>query len=455
MGNKQAVIELHRIDSGMVRQLMRIEAACLAASGLIAAVGLSENAFPGLAHGVFPWKLVGMDAAVATAASTAALGFSSLRQGRGTRILIILLALVTALPGVSALAGLAGGTTAFRSGWMGGGAAITSMGSLPGLVATAFLLLAVVLGFVRASEGPAGYVADVALFGLGWIVLALVFGWFLGTIHALNAAPLEGVAPWTICALALTTFVAFARRAEYGHFSIFLGRGIGSRVARGVMPVLLALPLFRELTRGRMLRSQLFPEAYAAGFLCAAGTIVGLGILLLLTRQFQRLEGEIRDLSLRDELTGLYNLRGFQLLAGQALRVSQRSQTPFSVLFVDVDNLKMINDRLGHGEGSRLLIEAAEFLQTHFRETDVVGRIGGDEFAVAGHFSQEAIELAAQRMQARSRETEDQDEQRPRLGLSMGHVSADPKRRESLQELLDRADAAMYEQKRRKKMQAV
>ncbi|HEY2859261.1 MAG TPA: GGDEF domain-containing protein, partial [Terracidiphilus sp.] len=297
----------------------------------------------------------------------------------------------------------------------------------------------------------ARWVADLMLIGTAWAVLTLAVGAIFGTLRVFGAEPPSGAQPATYLVLTLLTFVAVVQRAQYGSFSIFLGRGLGSRISRGILPIVLTLPLGRELLRARMTRLAMLPERYAASILAATGTMVALALLLVIAWQVRRLEWEIQSLSLRDELTGVYNLRGFQLLADQALRMAQRSRMPFSVLFVDVDNLKQINDQLGHAVGSQVLVETAEFLKTHFRETDVLGRIGGDEFAVAGQFGADAIILAEERLEGQSHETKGD----LKLSLSMGYVTADPRRRETLQNLLDRADAAMYQRKRTKKLQAI
>jgi diguanylate cyclase (GGDEF)-like protein len=278
-------------------------------------------------------------------------------------------------------------------------------------------------------------------------------GSILGGLRLFGDTQPDEVAPLTTALLTLLAASAAARRAEYGSLSIFVGRGLGSRIARVILPVVMLLPVSRELMRARFIRHHVFPEHYAAACLAAAGTMVALGLLLWVSWQLRRLEWEIQSLSLRDELTGLYNLRGFHLLAEQSLRMARRSRLPFSVLFVDVDNLKLVNDRLGHAAGSQLLVQAAEFLKVNFRETDVMGRIGGDEFAVAGQFSAHAIEMAENRLELDTLGRELSDT--PSLSLSMGHVTADPKRIESLQDLLDRADAAMYERKRLKKLQTI
>ena len=186
--------------------------------------------------------------------------------------------------------------------------------------------------------------------------------------------------------LALLTVVTILRRAECGLFSVFLEDGIGGRIARIIAPVLIILPFLRELGRARLLNAQLVPTPYATAILTSVATIVSFGLLLLLVRLINHMQNEIHGLTLRDELTGLYNFRGFNLFADQAFRLARRAQLPFGVLFIDMDNLKMINDELGHSAGSISLVETAKLLNATFRETDVIGRLGGDEFVVAGQF---------------------------------------------------------------------
>jgi diguanylate cyclase (GGDEF)-like protein len=165
------------------------------------------------------------------------------------------------------------------------------------------------------------------------------------------------------------------------------------------------------------------------------------------------MEEEIQQLSFRDELTGLYNLRGFRLLAEQALRLANRSHAPFSILFIDLDGLKQTNDTLGHGVGSALLVETAALLTETFRETDVIARIGGDEFAVAGQFTRAGISIAAQRLEEQASATAIEACGGQPLSLSIGFSTNNEHRHESLQDLLDQADLAMYDKKRSKRLQ--
>jgi PAS domain S-box-containing protein len=91
---------------------------------------------------------------------------------------------------------------------------------------------------------------------------------------------------------------------------------------------------------------------------------------------------ELRALSLRDELTGLYNRRGLLVIAEQQLRAALRSQRHVGAVYVDLDGMKAINDQQGHEAGDRALVESAAALRETFRGEDVIARIGGDEFVV-------------------------------------------------------------------------
>jgi diguanylate cyclase (GGDEF)-like protein len=117
--------------------------------------------------------------------------------------------------------------------------------------------------------------------------------------------------------------------------------------------------------------------------------------------------------------------------------------------------LKQNNDVFGHSAGSALLVDTARLLQSIFRETDVIGRVGGDEFAVAGQFSRDAIEKAAERLETHAATLRENSRLPVRLSLSVGYVTSDPEKHEKLADLLEQADSAMYEQKRRKKLLAV
>jgi diguanylate cyclase (GGDEF)-like protein len=167
---------------------------------------------------------------------------------------------------------------------------------------------------------------------------------------------------------------------------------------------------------------------------------VAIGILLFFTWRISRMENEIHDLILRDEATRLYNFRGFHMLAEHALRLAQRTNVPFSVLFVNLENLAEVHAQLGPTASAAALREAGEILKATFRESDIKGRIGGDEFAVAGQFDRAGISVAALRLEAVTAVRNAKGARAVPLKLSMGHVTtSDGSTQETLKEMLHRA----------------
>ncbi|HVU45644.1 MAG TPA: GGDEF domain-containing protein [Terracidiphilus sp.] len=318
--------------------------------------------------------------------------------------------------------------------------------------ACGFAFLALTLFIIQARKQPAVFVADALMLLLVLLVLTLVSGHFLDVFQFFG--PASGVNTSSACmiALLLLTTVAFLRKAENGVYSILLGQGIGSNIARGLSPVLLIIPFLREAIRAHFIDSRRMPPHYTTAVLASLAVVLSCALLLFLAWRINRMEIEIHDLSLRDALTDLYNLRGFRLLAEQALRMARRSNLCFSVLFIDLDNLKRTNDTLGHQAGSDFLVETARILKSSFREADVVGRIGGDEFAVAGQFNRTGIALAAQRIEETVAKRNAANSGGPELSLSIGYVTSDSSSHDSLSELLAQADKAMYAEKRRKKI---
>ncbi len=170
-------------------------------------------------------------------------------------------------------------------------------------------------------------------------------------------------------------------------------------------------------------------------------------------RRHRRLTDKLAELSLTDELTGLYNRRGFMTLGEQQLRLADRLAQRFVLIFADLDGMKEVNDRYGHREGDRLLVLAAEILRRVFRSSDIVGRLGGDEFGVIALGTPgETIDGVLGRLAGEVDRVNAGGEGRPwRLSFSVGVAGLDPGRAESLEALLGLADEAMYRQKAAKK----
>lgn len=165
-------------------------------------------------------------------------------------------------------------------------------------------------------------------------------------------------------------------------------------------------------------------------------------------------EETIRNLSLTDELTGIYNRRGFRTFTEQILKIAVRIKNAVVLFFADVDRLKWINDNLGHKYGDMAILDVADILKNTFRESDVIARVGGDEFAVLtmvdSLFKYETL------MTRLLKNIEVYNKKRPYcLSVSVGMVRHDFSQPKTIDDLLSEADKLMYEEKQKKKEQIV
>ncbi len=164
-------------------------------------------------------------------------------------------------------------------------------------------------------------------------------------------------------------------------------------------------------------------------------------------------EEALLALSLIDELTGLYNRRRFFVLREQYFKVAFRTKKRLLLLFIDVDNLKWINDHHGHNEGDQALIDLANILKKTFRESDIIARIGGDEFVILSESTDGNGEIVLTRLYENIKDYNAKSSRRYILSISVGTTQFDPKYPVSIDELLSKADALMYAQKQKGRKQ--
>jgi diguanylate cyclase (GGDEF)-like protein/PAS domain S-box-containing protein len=162
-----------------------------------------------------------------------------------------------------------------------------------------------------------------------------------------------------------------------------------------------------------------------------------------------RMQEELLRLSTIDELTGLKNRRAFLETAVPQLKVARRMGHRLTLLFIDLDRMKEINDKLGHLQGDTALIDTADILRGTFRESDLIGRVGGDEFCALLVGTTEEAEVTAVRLQEAVAVHNKQVERPFKLSLSIGSTIFDPDDPCSIEQLMDRADRSMYEDKAR------
>jgi len=180
------------------------------------------------------------------------------------------------------------------------------------------------------------------------------------------------------------------------------------------------------------------------------GKAASLNFLKDITERKQA-EEALNILSFKDDLTGLFNRRGFFTLAEQGLKTAQRMGTEMLLIFGDLDNLKGINDTFGHTEGDQALVDTSQILKETFRESDIIARIGGDEFVILamnsfGTSAEKLIDRFEQVLNDHPLQTK-----RPyKLSMSFGIACFDPQKPCSINVLIAQADKVMFENKQKK-----
>jgi diguanylate cyclase (GGDEF)-like protein len=215
--------------------------------------------------------------------------------------------------------------------------------------------------------------------------------------------------------------------------------------------------LYHDVSKEQKDLNRLIYRSYGTLFIMALGLLV-----LVLASSFQahrsmqeraRVEEQLRQLSLTDDLTGLYNRRGFLALAEQLTRVAIRGKKPMMVISVDLDGLKGINDTFGHKEGDAAIAETSQILRESFRNADLLARIGGDEFAILltggqAEFDSEKLDGRLQEIVEKHNNT---NARQYKISVSAGFAYFDAAGTDTVEGWLHRADTMMYERKRQKK----
>ena len=168
--------------------------------------------------------------------------------------------------------------------------------------------------------------------------------------------------------------------------------------------------------------------------------------------ELEKANERLRSLSLNDGLTGLSNRRGFMILATGLLKFARRAGYSASLIYIDLDSLKYINNTFGHAVGDVTILQFAHILTEIFRESDVVGRMGGDEFVI---LMIDATEADLQDMQARLQNRVDvynaQAQPGQELSFSLGAIHVQRDSTITMEALMTQADAAMYKHKQQRR----
>ena len=164
--------------------------------------------------------------------------------------------------------------------------------------------------------------------------------------------------------------------------------------------------------------------------------------------ELEKANEHLRTASITDGLTGLHNRRGFMIMATSLLKFARRVAYSVSLLYIDLDSLKYINDTFGHAAGDAAITQFSRILLDTFRDSDVIGRMGGDEFVI---MMVDATESDLASIQARLQDTVEAYNLHAApgqtLSFSLGVIRVEPESTITMEELLAQADAAMYQHK--------
>ncbi len=202
------------------------------------------------------------------------------------------------------------------------------------------------------------------------------------------------------------------------------------------------VPVLKSVKRLTLDHSELLVEAF-----------VDISDRKRMEEELKKSEAKMRHIAITDELTGLLNRRGFRAMAEQQVARAKRMNDAIFLLYADLDNLKWINDTLGHEAGDRAIKEAARILQQTFRKVDTIGRLGGDEFAVLMTDTEQNYNpnTVNARLMRHIEILNGKEGRAYELSMSIGTIFCENFATCSFEELLSKADNKMYENKMKKK----
>jgi len=219
------------------------------------------------------------------------------------------------------------------------------------------------------------------------------------------------------------------------------------RMKEQIMPAVWRDGSWRGEAMGQKLNGGTFPLEISISSVDGGGLVQ---VVRDITER-KNLEETLRNSSLKDDLTGLFNRRGLLKQAAPYFDFARRQKEKLLLLFIDLDGMKKINDEFGHNEGDNALIQTAAILNRSFRSTDIISRLGGDEFTVLVTDLNASKEDAITRLNENLKAYNASEICSHKLAFSIGVATLEPERMACFEELLEQADQAMYEQKRMKR----
>jgi diguanylate cyclase (GGDEF)-like protein len=314
-----------------------------------------------------------------------------------------------------------------------------------------FLFVAAALHAARSRSGRARRIAQACAFSALFLTLVALVGYLYGAHILVGLFSQTRMAVHTIVGMLALCAGILWLTAKGGWLSELTARGSGRTVAKSLLPAAFLIPVTVGMLTLGGYRAGLYDPAFGTA-LMAVGETVSFATLVWLCARSLNASERGRTLAGQDELTGLLNRRGFLRQGEERRGAARRLGEEALLVFIDLDGMKVINDTLGHAAGDRALVETARVLRATFRDDDVVARLGGDEFAIfAGSATVESAPSVLGRLEAHLRRLNAKPARDFTLRLSAGVTACRAIESDSIVDLLERADAQMYEQKKAKR----
>jgi diguanylate cyclase (GGDEF)-like protein len=436
-------------DLRILKSVQTVQTVCLIGAGLIAAGILCGWVMPGvvriLPHG---WALMKANTALAFLIGAAGIGVTQSRTDGPRRTAAWLCSAVIMIIAGSALFAYSTGHPIGLETILGA----DSGAAIPGRMSVQTAVYLELVGFILMLESARRkfylHLVDVLTIMLVLLVLTVAAGYTFDAADFFGQSEYTRVSPQTLGCMSLLGIALVCRRTRGGFFAVLVGHAIGSQTARVTLPFAVMLPFLVVGGSAYATRAHWLSTPYAAALAASLCSIMIFGFVVLMARRINDLERKLRDISLTDELTKIHNRRAFYVLGEYAMHEARRTHQQLTVLYFDLNGLKRINDSLGHEMGSRLLIDAANLLRANFRNSDIVARVGGDEFAIVARDGRKDLLAALIRLDAATAAANAVPGIPYRISYSMGEATHEPGSNESFVALVERADGMMYERKR-------
>ncbi len=442
---------LNQPDEVFLKRLQFFQRVSLILGGLIAVVILCAWIFPVVGIALPPsWVLMKANTALCLMISTISLYLFQKQDHGFTVILGRLGGIILIVIAGSALLG----HLLNHSFWLDTVLAPDAGSEMPGRMSmqTSVFFLMTGVTFLNELKDDRIHlvVLDLLFVGVTLLTLIIFSGYCFNALIFFGQSYQIRTSPHTLIGMLLLIAAMLPQRVRSGFFVVLAGTGVGSKFIRLALPLGIFL-VFSVIGVGSYLAlTDLLSIRYAAALTVSVTSAVLAYLVLWMARMINSLEYELRQMSLVDELTQIQNRRGFFLLGDHTFNEGKRYGVPVTVLFFDLDGLKVVNDTLGHDAGSDLIFKFSRLLQSTFRKSDIVARLGGDEFAVVTR--DDEFKSALERLSLATVEVNTSRINPYNIDYSVGvatYLGAESG--ESFSDVVDRADKAMYEQKRVRK----